>query len=180
MYSGDVSELGNPEQFYKELFEVPSYADRIKAMIFSSHKEDSYYELEQKLQGLMDGFSSIRNNYRFHHILEVALTVGNYLNGTSLRGGAWGFKLESIERLEEVTSVDNKMNAAFFVIKEVWKKFEYPLFSKSELDQYQAISKIPTLVIKSEISEIRKALSNVKRSLDSQMPTKEDNIGKFC
>ena len=92
-------------------------------MIFNSHKEDSYFELEQKLDLLTNGFTSIRNNYRFHHLLEVALTVSNYLNGTSLRGGAWGFKLDTIERLEEVSSSDKKMNAAFFVIKEVWKKF---------------------------------------------------------
>jgi hypothetical protein len=51
-----------------------------------------------------------------------------------VKGGAWGFKLESLERLEEVKSVDSKMNAAFFVVKECWKKFEYPLFSKEELD----------------------------------------------
>lgn len=69
-------------------------------MIFASHKEDSYFELEQRLNLLIDGFKSLRNNYRFHHVLEIALTVSNYLNGTSLRGGAWGFKLESIERLE--------------------------------------------------------------------------------
>jgi hypothetical protein len=49
--------------------------------------------------------------------------VGNYLNGTSFKGGAWGFKLDSIERLEEVKSVDSQMNAAFYVVKECWKKF---------------------------------------------------------
>jgi cytokinesis protein len=52
------------------------------------------------MQQLLDGFNSLQNNYRFHHILEVTLAVGNYLNGTSLKGGAWGFKLDSLERLE--------------------------------------------------------------------------------
>ena len=32
-------------------------------------------------------------------MLEVALAIGNYLNGTSVKGGAWGFKLDSIERM---------------------------------------------------------------------------------
>ena len=58
------------------------------------------------------------------------MAVGNYLNGTSFKGGAWGFRIDSIERMEEVQSVDNKMNAAFYVLREAWKKFEYPLFKK--------------------------------------------------
>lgn len=56
--------------------------------------------------------------------------MGNYLNGTSFKGGAWGFRIDSIERMEEVQSIDNKMNAAFYVIRETWKKYEYPLFKK--------------------------------------------------
>jgi hypothetical protein len=66
---------------------------------------------------------SLLNNYRFHYVLEVSLAVGNYLNGSSVKGGAWGFRLDSLERLEEVKSVDSKMNAAFFVVKECWKKY---------------------------------------------------------
>lgn len=69
-------------------------------MIFASIKDDLYFEIEQKIQQLLDGFTSLLGNYRFHHVLEVTLAVGNYLNGTSLKGGAWGFKIESIERLE--------------------------------------------------------------------------------
>jgi len=59
----------------------------------------------------------LKVNYRFHRLLEVSLAVGNYLNGTGIKGGAWGFKLESLERMEEVKSSDNKMNAGFYVIK---------------------------------------------------------------
>lgn len=70
-----------------------------------------------KLDDLISGFNSLRNNERLHHLLEIALAVGNYLNGTSFKGGAWGFRIDSIERMEEVQSIDNKMNAAFYVIK---------------------------------------------------------------
>lgn len=90
--------------------------------------------------------------------------MGNYLNGTSLKGGAWGFKLDSIERLDEVKSADNKMNAAFFVIKEVWKKFEYPMFSKDELDMYQYLSKMPTSQVSAELGELRKILASVRKA----------------
>jgi hypothetical protein len=79
---------------------VPEYDSRINAILFISHKDESYCEIELKLKELTSGFSSLRHNVRFHKILEIALAVGNYLNGSSFKGGAWGFKLDSIERLE--------------------------------------------------------------------------------
>jgi hypothetical protein len=59
------------------------------------------------------------------------LAIGNYLNGQNVKGGAWGFKLETIERLEEVKSSDNKMNGALYLIKQIWKQYSYPLFDKN-------------------------------------------------
>lgn len=66
---------------------------------------------------LTEGFESLKNNKKFHHILEISLAVGNYLNGTSFKGGAWGFKIDSLEKLEDVKSTDGSMNVAFYVIK---------------------------------------------------------------
>lgn len=89
-----------------------------------------YYDLQAKIQNLTNAFSSLKTNYRLHYVLEVALAVGNYLNGTGIKGGAWGFRLDTLENMQEVTSSDSKMNAGFYVIKQVWKKYEYPIFDK--------------------------------------------------
>lgn len=79
---------------------------------------------------LTTAFVSLKENYRLHHVLEVALAISNYLNGTSIKGGAWGFKLDTLDRFEEVKSNDNKTNAGCYIIKEIWKKYSYPIFDK--------------------------------------------------
>jgi hypothetical protein len=66
---------------------------------------------------LTGAFQSLKENYRLHHVLEVALAVGNYLNGTGIKGGAWGFRLDTLENMQEVTATNSKMNAGFYVIK---------------------------------------------------------------
>jgi diaphanous 1 len=48
--------------------------------------------------------------------MEYALGVGNYLNGQSARGGAYGFKLDMIEKLSEVKTTDNKKNLLMYII----------------------------------------------------------------
>jgi hypothetical protein len=43
--------------------------------------------------------------------------LSNYLNGTTFRGGAWGFKLDTISVFDEVKSVDGKETLAFILIR---------------------------------------------------------------
>lgn len=55
-----------------------------------------YYDIQSRIENITTGFSSLKSNYRLHYVLEVALAVGNYLNGTGLKGGAWGFRLDTL------------------------------------------------------------------------------------
>lgn len=82
-----------------------------------------FFDLQKKVENLTTAFTSLKGEYRLHYILEVALAMGNYLNGSGIKGGAWGFKLDTLERLEEVKSQDNKMSGGLYLIKEVWKKY---------------------------------------------------------
>jgi hypothetical protein len=44
------------------------------------------------------------------------------------------------------------MNAGLYIIRQVWKKFSYPIFSKEEVDMYQFISKMPIGQIKVDLA----------------------------
>ena len=37
-------------------------------------------------------------------VLEYALACGNYLNGVSNKGAAWGFKIDSLNKLKDIKS----------------------------------------------------------------------------
>ncbi len=45
---------------------------------------------------LTKAYESILENKRLHYFLEVSLAIVNYLNGNGPRGGAWGFRLDTL------------------------------------------------------------------------------------
>jgi hypothetical protein len=55
-----------------------------------------YFDTQKQIDDLTTAFKSLKDDFRLHHILGVALSIGNYLNGTGVKGGAWGFKLETL------------------------------------------------------------------------------------
>ena len=98
--------------------------------MFSSVKEELFFDLQKRIEDVSIAFTSLKDNYRLHHLLEVALALGNYLNGTTFKGGAWGFKLDTIDRIEQIKSKDGKMTGGFYLIREVWTKFHFPIIDK--------------------------------------------------
>lgn len=47
----------------------------------------------------------VRNSKRLRKLLQTVLVLGNYLNGTSFRGEAYGFKLEALLNVSRLHSM---------------------------------------------------------------------------
>ena len=50
-------------------------------------------------------------------MLEYILALGNYLNGQTARGGAYGYKLDSLLKLSDIKMKDNKTTLFMYVIE---------------------------------------------------------------
>lgn len=93
-YDGDRNLLANPEKFVDEMKNVSGFIHRIKSLKFTKVYEELFSDLEPKVERLHKVVSDLPKNSNIQKILEFALALGNYLNGTTPRGGAWGFKLD--------------------------------------------------------------------------------------
>jgi hypothetical protein len=61
--------------------------------------------------------------------IQIVLTLGNFLNGGTPKGGAFGFKLNALSKLGETKSVDNKSSLVHYLIK----LFQSPKYRKEDL-----------------------------------------------
>lgn len=134
-YDGDVNLLANPEKFISELIKVKGFAVRIKGLKFRQNYEELFAELEKKIVFFKSTFDALEKNPWIPKILEYCLGVGNYLNGQSARGGAWGFKLEQVEKISDVKAADNKSNLLMYVIDKIEQTYKV-IEGDSELEPY--------------------------------------------
>ena len=73
-------------------------------------------------------FNQLIKQERLVRLFEIALAVGNYLNGTSSKGGAYGFKFDIIEKLIDLKAIDNKKNLLMYVIQLTEEQIKAPFF----------------------------------------------------
>lgn len=64
----------------------------------------------------------IEKSKSFKKIVEVILAVGNFINGGTRRGEAYGFRLVSITKLIDTKTTDNKTNLLQYIAALVKKK----------------------------------------------------------
>ena len=74
-------------------------------------------ELKEKLKAVSAAADEVRTSMCLKVVLEYTLALGNYLNGTSNKGAAWGFKLETLNKLQGTKSTDNKTTLLHYLAR---------------------------------------------------------------
>ena len=79
-----------------QIMDIPRLAQRLDCMLFRRKFELDIEEIRPDLEVLHFAAKELKTSTRFKTVLQAVLTVGNALNGSTYRGGARGFQLESL------------------------------------------------------------------------------------
>ncbi|KAI8922241.1 hypothetical protein DFJ77DRAFT_445848 [Powellomyces hirtus] len=100
-YDGDFEELGNAERYIREVMHIPRLCHRLEHMLFRKRFEEEVEEVVPDMETVLLACEQVRNSKRLRTLLKQVLVLGNYLNGTSFRGEAHGFKLDALLNLRD-------------------------------------------------------------------------------
>lgn len=95
----------------------------------------------------------LRKSDALRGVLQRVLALGNYLNGTSNRGGAYGFKLADLSKLVQVKSGDNKTTLLHYLARLVG---EGPV-----------------------LNELKEQLASLNEAKSIALPDKKGELGKL-
>ena len=107
-YTGDVNKLSKASQFGYYLSDIPNLQARVNCFKVILSFDDELERLKSSLQKYFDVIRMVRNNKGLYTIIEIILALGNFLNGDNPRGGAWGFHIGFLQKLNETKTADNK------------------------------------------------------------------------
>jgi len=129
-------ELGDAEKFLLAIGEVPRLEPRLKTLLIKEGYEKRAVTVEEQMKRLEKATEEVQNSKKFKEFLSYVLKIGNYMNGTGARGGAYGFKLDDLVKLGDTKSFDNKTTLLGFLLME---------FEKSKPYMLELVKDFPTL-----------------------------------
>lgn len=112
-------ELLHPaDRLMVRLIQLPHLSDRVKGMLFQVRFPQNIELLKQSLDLLIAACTDLQNAPLFRRLCQLILHIGNYMNGTNFAGGAFGFKIASINRLVDTKSSSGQ-NLLHFLERQV-------------------------------------------------------------
>jgi len=107
-----------------EIMHIPRLEERLKAFSVKRSFETKITTLKESLDVVSAAVAEAKNSKKFLGILELTLAVGNYINGGTNRGRAFGFKLDSLHKLADVKT-NNGSNLLGYIVELIETKYPH-------------------------------------------------------
>ncbi|XP_065644307.1 formin-J [Hydra vulgaris] len=121
-FKGDKNLLTDADKFMIKLSNIPNLATRLDILLTLRELPSEIEVIQNPIQNVMNACSCLNENKNFLRLLEFVLAYGNYMNGGTVRGRAYGFKLDVLNRLVDVRSSNKKYTLLDHIVEELWVK----------------------------------------------------------
>jgi len=101
-YDGEYELLGNPEKFVLALSTVDELSLHISFMFLMKTFSDKIKDIKNPLSSILKTLEQIKDSKSLKKVLTYVLAIGNYLNGGTSRGGAYGFKINLLGEMNDI------------------------------------------------------------------------------
>ncbi|KAF1790769.1 WASH complex, subunit CCDC53 [Phytophthora cactorum] len=162
-YDGDVKLLGNVEKFFLDLLTIPRYTSF----------ENRILETQAQLDTLVAATDQVTESDKFRRVLEHILAIGNYLNGSTPRGGAYGFKLDTLMKLHTLKSVDPRVTLMHFLLRQLEEKAPDVITFAGEVPHIVEAKRLSLDQLRADLSSYNTELAMLKGQVRA---SKNDHI----
>ena len=164
--SKETEALENEEDFAEcDLFIVligciPCNAERLKAIRFKNIYNKKSVEILELIDYFFKGFEFIKTNKNFHKYLEIMLAHGNYMNGVTAKGGAFGFQITSLSKFYDMKSKDNKTTLLQYIVEYIMEEVDRNILNFMPF--LQLFEKMQITLVQESFNSLKDKFSSVE------------------
>jgi hypothetical protein len=163
---------------------IIGYKERLQSLLFLSEYKVMIQNLEIFIGFFNKGFDFVLKSQNLKRLFEIMLAIGNYMNGITVRGGAFGFQLDSINKFIELKSKDNKTNLLDYIVEFIYEDINNRLLIDNLLENFKNFKSMEINSINELMNDLNKKFKNfttLKEKVEAHKKELEedDNVEKF-
>ena len=164
-YEGDPSLLGKAEQLVKALGTVQMLSQHLDYLMLRETFESTMAEIEEPIALLESGLKAIKDSKLLREALLLVLRIGNFVNGGSPRGGAYGFKLAFLSKICDIKTTRQGYTFANYLADkiDVYKLHEELASVKKSMSVDMETLKRSYNAIKGTVKRLEDAMPNAEK-----------------
>jgi polyhydroxyalkanoate synthesis regulator phasin len=166
-YEDDLHLLSKPDQYIRAMMKIPRLKERLETWLFKLNLSKSLAETQPDMLIVLSAVQQLSTSAKWKQILQVILAVGNYLNGGTKKGGIYGFKIKSLNKLNETKSTDNKTTLLQYVVSFVEEEYPELLNFKEELTSVEPAARVAFDGLDEEVGKVKQGQKQVESELET-------------
>jgi len=169
--------LGLAEKYFLEVSPISRLDARLESLYIKQSFRTRLEPLKEKSNAIWNAIQEMRASKKLKTIFEVVLAIGNYINGSTHRGGAYGFKIESLVKMAEIKqNRDPKQSLYHYIITFVEKKKIDAVDIHCDFPHLEMATREPTNQVIADLAGIRKALLLAEKELAQHADDSQDKL----
>ncbi|KAG0003943.1 hypothetical protein BGZ65_001179, partial [Modicella reniformis] len=160
--------LGRPEAFFVEMLKVERYQQRLEGLQFKMTFQMLIDGVNESIVAIAAASRSLKDAKQFRELLNLILMLGNYMNGGGHNGGAFGFKIASINKLVD-TKASNAPNMTLlhFLTNITEKTLPDLLKYQQEVSPCGEACRVSLPELQSDFNHLKVKIKEVKNELQT-------------
>lgn len=172
---GDAKRLGAPEKFTLELAKVPAIEALLTAFLFMLEFESQANDVRPAIEAVRLASREVFASKRFARLLQVVMHLGNFLNGATARGDAPGFKLESLLKIEDTKTSDNKQTLLYYLVRKIREQDAQLLQWADDLKNVYGAARVALPQMTLDVKQLKEGIAAVKEA-KAAMPAEHRSL----
>ncbi|KAF9416290.1 Dishevelled associated activator of morphogenesis 2 [Podila epigama] len=160
--------LGRAEAFFVEVLKIERYQQRLEGLKFKITFQSVLDGVNEAITAVSIASQNLKNSKFFKELLNLILMLGNYMNGSGHNGGAFGFKIASINKLVD-TKASNApgMTLMHFLANIIETTLPDLLQYQQEISSCGEACRVSLPELQSDFNLIKSKLKELKAELKS-------------
>ncbi len=176
---GAEDQLAEPERYFRKISTVKGLKLKVQAYVTLLKFPSMCDAVEPQIDAVSNAVAEVRDSVKFKSIVRFVLAIGNYINGSSNRGNAMGFKLDSLNKLRDTKTTDNRSNLLNYLVMTLEKKEPSTLTVGEELKDVSAGVRVSFPSLMEDLAGLTKSVANIDAAVQSVPPEPGDKFSSI-
>ncbi|KAF9357922.1 hypothetical protein BGX26_002860 [Mortierella sp. AD094] len=164
-------QLGRAEAFFVEILKIDRYQQRLEGLKFKVTFKSLLDGINESIAAISLASRGLKDAKYFKELLNLILMLGNYMNGSGHNGGAFGFKIASINKLVDTkASGAPNMTLLHFLTNITESTLPDLLKYQAEISSCGEACRVSLPELQSDYNHIKTKLKEIKAELSSHYP----------
>jgi hypothetical protein len=180
-YEGPKEQLGECERFYLAIKHVVMLPMRVDLLLRRAEMDVDLRGAIEQARVFSSAVKALQASQALRGVLTLILRIGNFLNGGSPRGGAYGFKLEFLTKLRDIRSAEPGFTFIHFIALVVEREMPHLAVMPRELEGVEEASKVDISHLKETVGKFRALIGQCKgKEAEMAKLMTDDGLPRFA